>query len=87
MQGMDRDEDDVAVQIGELDHLLHGAVDARAHQTAELAYAVVFVHNIVAHLNLVEFLEREREFARSGTVALEVILVEAVKNLMVGEDT
>ena len=84
---MDGDEDDVAIEVGELDHLLHGAVDARAHQSAEFANAVVFVHNVVAHLNLVEFLEREGEFARAGLVALQVIFVEAVENLVVGEHT
>ena len=47
---------------------------------------MVFVDNVVASLYLVQFLERQRKFARSCPLALEVVLVEAVKNLMVGED-
>ena len=43
--------------------------------------------DIVAFLDLVEFLEREGEFARTCAVALEVVLVETVKYLVVGEDT
>ena len=44
------------------------------------------MHDIVALLDLVQFLERQGQLARAGTVALEVILVEAVKDLMVGKD-
>lgn len=50
------------------------------------AHAVVEVHDIVAYLDLAQLLERQGEFARAGAVALEGVFVEAVENLMVGED-
>ena len=76
----------VAVQVGELDHFLWRAVHRGANQSAELAHTQVLMNDVVALLNLVEFLERKGQLARAGTVALEVILVETVKNLVVGED-
>ena len=76
----------VVVRIGELYHFLHLAVDVRAHQSAELADTVVDVHNVVAHFNLRQFLQRKGEFARTHTVALERIFVETFENLVVGED-
>ena len=87
VQGVYRDKDDVAVEIHQLYHLLHGAVDLGAHQAAKLAYAVVFVHDVVAHLDRVELLKGEGQLAAAGAVALEAVLVEAVKDLMVGEYT
>ena len=42
--------------------------------------------DVVACLYLVQLLERQGEFARACPLALEVVLVESVKNLMVGKD-
>ena len=85
VQGVYRHEYYVAVEVGELYHLLARTVDGGAHQAAKLAYAVVLVHYVVAHLNLVEFLERQCKLARARLVALEVVFVEAVEYLVVGE--
>ena len=41
--------------------------------------------DVVALLNLVQLLERQGQFSRTGAVALEVVLVETVKNLVVGK--
>ena len=86
MQGVDGYEDDVVVLIHELDHLLGAAGHIGAQQSGKAAYAVVDVHHIVAHLELVELLERQSHLARAGAVAAEGVLVEAVEYLMVGED-
>ena len=48
---------------------------------------MVDVHDVVADLDGLQFLEGEGEFARAGAVALEGVFVEAVENLVVGEDT
>ena len=85
VQRVDGHENDVAIQVDEFDHLLHGAVDTGAQQAAEFAYAVIFVHNVVTHFNLAQFLERKGQFSATRTVALEVVLVETVENLVVGE--
>ena len=77
----------ITVQVGEFNHLLRRAVHVDAQQAAEFAHTQVLMNDIVAFLDLVEFLEREGEFARACAVALEVVLVETVKYLVVGEDT
>ena len=87
MQGVYAHKDDVVVLVGELDDLLHLAVDFGANQSAESADTVVDVHDVVAHLDLVELFEREGQFARPGMVAFQRILVEAVENLVVGKTT
>ena len=87
VQRVDGDVCLVTVQVGEFDHLLRRAVHVDAQQASEFAHTQVFVDDIVAFLDLVEFLEREGEFARTCAVALEVVLVETVKYLVVGEDT
>ncbi len=85
VQGVDRYEDDVVVLIHELDHLLGTAGHVGAQQPGKLADAVVHMHHIVAHLELVELLERQGHLARARTVAAQSVLVEAVKYLVVGK--
>ena len=85
MQRVDRAEYDVAVLIDEFNHLLQSAVGTVAHQSAKLADAVVFMYDVVAHFNLVQFFQREGEFARASAVALEIIAVESIENLVVGK--
>ena len=87
MERMDRDENSVVVGVGELYHLLNAPRDIRPQQTGEPADTVIDMDYVVARFNRAEFLERESELARASAVALEVILVETVENLMVGEQT
>ena len=47
---------------------------------------MVLVHNEVASLYLVQLLERQRQFSRPCPLALEIVFVEAVKNLVVSKD-
>ncbi len=86
VEGVDGDEDAVVVLVDELDHLLGGAVDLGAQQSAELPHAVVDMDDVVAGLNRRKLFEREGELARPCAVALERVFVEAVENLMVGEE-
>ena len=83
---MDRHVDDVATLIVEAYHLLVGVTHGHAHQAAELADAEVDVHDEVAGFHLLQLLHRECHLARSGCVRLQVVLVEAVEYLMVGEE-
>ena len=86
MQIVDGDEDAVVVFVNEFDHLLRGAVDAGAQQAAELAHAMVDMHDVVARLDARKFFEREGQTPRASAVAAERIFVEAVENLVVGEE-
>ena len=86
---MDGDIDDVVVVVGDLNHLLHSlalrSIARHAHQTAEASDAVIHVNHVVADVELLQFLEREGDLARAGAFAAQVELVEAVEDLVVGE--
>ena len=83
---MDADENDIVVLVDQLDGFLHLAVHFRADEAAELADTVVDMHDVVAGRELVQLLQREGEFSAPGLVALQVELVEAVEQLVVGEE-
>ena len=79
--------DAVAPLILNLDHLLMATVgQGHAHQAAELADAVVHVNHVVAQLELLNLLQRQGHLATACLVALQVVLVEAVEDLVVGEE-
>ena len=82
---MDGNENRIVIQVGEFYDFLHGFADAQAHQSGKLADAVIHVHHEIALLKLVKFLERERDFARSGFIGFQVVLVKTVEDLMIGE--
>ena len=84
---MDGHEHHIVVLIDELDDLLHLVAVGDAYQSAKASNAMINVNNIVAQLKLLYFLQRERHTSAVGFLALEVVLVEAVKYLMVGEET
>ena len=87
MQGVYADVDDVVVVVGDLDHLLEPAVGLRhADESSEATDAVVDVYDVVADLELLEFLQREGHLAGACALAAEVVLVEAVEDLVVGEE-
>ena len=54
-------------------------------QSAEAADAVVDVDDIVADFELLDFLQRQRHLTGTRLVALEVVLVETVEYLVVGQ--
>ena len=83
---MDGNVDGVATLVGNLDHLLVTIALRHTHQSAELTYAVIDVDDVVAHLKLLYLLQSQRHLTRTRFVALQVVLMEAVENLMVGKE-
>ena len=60
-------------------------VRGHANETTEATDAVIYMNDIVANLELLQFLQRQRHLATTGTVAAQVVLMEAVEDLVVGE--
>ena len=85
MQGMDADEYNIVILINQFDGLLHLTVHLGAYQSPELSYAMVDMYDIIPLRELVQFLERKGDLSASCLIALQVELVEAVEQLMVGE--
>ena len=85
VQGMDGDIDAVVARVDYLDDLLHLVAVLHAHKAAEPPHAIVHVHHVVAQLELLQLLQRQRHLAAHGTFAAQVVLVVAVEYLMVGE--
>ena len=83
---MYRHIDGAATVVLNLDHLLIARPLWHAHQSAKLAYAVVDVHHVVANLELLYLLQRQRHLAATCLVRTQVVFVETVKHLVVGED-
>ena len=77
-------EDCVAVAVDEFDHLLRFAVHTGGHQSSELANAVIGVHHVVAHLQLVELLECEYRLAAACIVRTERNAMVTLEDLMIG---
>ena len=87
VEGVDGDEHGVVVLEGELDDFLHLAARAgNAYQSDEAPDAVVDVYDEVARLELHQLFERERHLGVAGVVGAEVVFVETVEDLVVGEE-
>ena len=92
---MDGDIDLVVVLKDDADDLLvllfarlsTGILYGHAHKATELADAKVDMHHIVADFHLLQFLHRQGHLPRTGTVGLEIVLMEAVKDLVIGKET
>ena len=92
---MDADIDGITALVGDFYHLLETrfaaaarcGVDGHTHQTAETADTVIDVNHEVAHLELLNLLQRQRHLAAARFVALQVVLVETVEYLVVGKET
>ena len=44
------------------------------------------MYDVVAHFELLEFLKGQRHLASMSTFAAEIVLMEAVEDLVIGED-
>ncbi len=86
MQGVDGDIHRVLILVGDLDHLLHHVALWHTHKPSEASHTVVDVHHVVANLKLLYLFECQCHLAPMRLVTLQVIFVEAVKNLVVGEE-
>ena len=85
MKGVDGDVDGVTSLVCNLYHLLIAVALWHPDETAEAADAMIDMHDVIAHFKLANFLEGEGHLASACLVGAEVVLVEAVENLMVGE--
>ena len=86
MQGMDGDIDVVVSGISYLDDFLHLVAILHRDQASETPYAIIDMDHIIAYLELLQLLERQRNFASCSFIAAEVVTMEAVENLMVCQD-
>ena len=87
VERMDGDEYYVVALINQLDGLLRGpSGHGQAYQTGKAAYAVVYVCHVVAYAERLYFLQGQGGFARAGLVAAQGVFVEAVEELVVGEE-
>ena len=77
--------DHVAPLVDDAYHLLVTVFRRHTHQSAKLPYAEVYVHHIVARLHLLQFLHGERHLSRPCGIRAQVVFVETVEDLMVGE--
>ena len=79
--------DHVAPLVDDAYHLLVAVARGHAHQSEELAHTEVDVHHEVAGFHLLQFLHGERHLSHAGGIRLEVVLMETVEYLVVGEET
>ena len=86
VQRVDGHEHHIVVLINQLDDLLRGVSVRQAHQARKLTDAMVDVYHIVPRLELTEFLQRKGYLATTCAVASEAIFMEAVEDLMIGEE-
>ena len=73
--------------IGDLDHLLITVALGHPHESTELADTMIHMHHIVANLKLLDLLQRKCHLTTAGLIALQVVLMETVEDLMIGEET
>ena len=83
---MDGHEHHIVVLIDELDDLLRGVAIGQTYQARKLADAVVDMYHIVTRLELAELLQGKSYLSASCPVTPEAIFMEAVEDLMVGEE-
>ena len=69
MQCVYADKNDIVILENQFDNFLRPTVDSGGLQAAETPDAVVDVHHIVAHFELVEFFQRHGHFARTCHIA------------------
>ena len=73
--------------IGDLDHLLVTIALGHPHKSTELADTVIHMYHIVTNLKLLDLLQRECHLTTTGLITLQVVLMETVEDLMIGEET
>ena len=79
MQRVDADEDNIVVLIDQLDRFLYLSVHFGAYQAAELSDAMIDMHDIIACRELVQLLQRQRDFSAPCLLAFQVEFVETVE--------
>ena len=87
VQGVNGHIHSVLVLVGDLDHLLHHIALWNAYKTSESSHTMVDMHHVIANLKLLNLLERQCHLAPMCLITLEVVLMETVEDLMIGEET
>ena len=64
-----------------------GRIDGHSDQSAKLTDAVIDMYHIVAHLKLLNLLQRQCHLSTSCLIGAQVVLMETVEYLVVGKDT
>ncbi len=77
--------DSVVVLVHELDHLLGDISHGHTHQPGKPPDAVVDMDYVVAGLDAAQFLEAHGQLAAAGAVRAQLVAVETVEYLVVGE--
>ena len=77
----------VVIGIDNAYHLLIAVPLGNTHQSGEPSYSEIHMHDIVARLHLLQFLQGKRHLSRTGSIASQTVLMEAVEYLMIGEQT
>ena len=81
MQRVDVDEEYVVVLVDELDGLMHLAVLVDLDETSETPHAMIYMDDIVTHLERVEL--RDGHLLVAFDLAVYAVAVVAVEYLMV----
>ena len=83
---MNGDIDRILVFVGQFNHFLHlASCTWHSDESGEASDAVVDVHHIVSHFELHEFLQCQCHLRVASVVRLQIVFVEAVKDLVVCE--
>ena len=86
MERMDGDIHLVVVLIGDADNLLVACFCCDAHKSDKSSDAEIDMHDVVACFHFQQFFHCERHLACSRCIAAEVIFMESVEDLVVGEE-
>ena len=84
---MDGNVNLVIALIDNSDNLLERIPDRHADKSGKLTYSVVNVNNEIAWLHLLKFLHRKCHLTGTSRLSTKIILMEALKNLVVGKET
>ena len=77
----------VVIGIDNTYHLLIAVPLGNTHQSGKPSYSEVHMHDIITRLHLLQFLQGECHLSRTGSIASQTVLMEAVEYLMIGEQT
>ena len=77
----------VVVLVDYADNLLIAIARRNPYESSELTYSKVYMYDIVTRLHLLQLLHCKCHLTCPCRIAAKAVLMEAVENLMVGEET
>ena len=75
----------IVVLVNDAYHLLIRVASGHANQAAKLADTEVYMHDEVARFHLLQLFHRQRQLAGACAFAFEIVFVETVEYLVIGE--